>query len=200
MEVTLTRSEKLSRMYNCDSSADGLFITGVITTGIYCLPSCTARKPKEENVRFFDREVDAQAAGLRACKRCRPDQYYAGVDLDWKNLASVLEVLHEDPSLVKTISELAEQAKIGQTKLYRVVEQYWSTTPGELIHAVRIKRAKELLMSPELGITGVAYEVGYESLSTFYTRFKQVTGVTPRTFRKHKATVPRKIKHKNRMI
>src|SRR5947199_10551478 len=63
---------------------DGKFIIGVLTTGIYCLPSCAARPPKPQNVRLFATEGQAKAAGLRACKRCRPDLYYKGED---ENLA-----------------------------------------------------------------------------------------------------------------
>ena len=55
---------------------NGKFILGVMTTGIYCLPSCAARPPKPQNVRLFTTEAGAKAAGLRACKRCRPDLYY----------------------------------------------------------------------------------------------------------------------------
>src|ERR1700730_2208706 len=63
---------------------NGRFLIGVLTTGIYCLPSCPARPPKPENVRLFTSEAEAKAAGLRACKRCRPDLYYRGED---ENLA-----------------------------------------------------------------------------------------------------------------
>ena len=59
---------------------NGKFIIGVMTTGIYCLPSCAARPPKPQNVRLFTTEAEAKAAGLRACKRCRPDLYYKGED------------------------------------------------------------------------------------------------------------------------
>src|ERR1700712_2243105 len=59
---------------------NGKWIIGVMTTGIYCLPSCAARPPKPENVRIFATEAQAQAAGLRACKRCRPDLFYKGED------------------------------------------------------------------------------------------------------------------------
>ncbi len=59
---------------NRDPAFDGQFITGVVTTGIYCRPVCPARTPKRENVRFFATAADAQSAGFRACKRCKPDQ------------------------------------------------------------------------------------------------------------------------------
>ena len=61
---------------------NGKFLIGVLSTGIYCLPSCPARQPKPENVKLFKTEAEAQAAGLRACKRCRPDLFYRGEDGD----------------------------------------------------------------------------------------------------------------------
>ena len=69
-----------------DASFNGRVLTGVLTTGIYCLPSCPARKPLAINVRFFPDEPAAQAAGLRPCKRCRPDAFYRGEDADLARL------------------------------------------------------------------------------------------------------------------
>jgi AraC family transcriptional regulator of adaptative response / DNA-3-methyladenine glycosylase II len=80
--MILTRDHMLQRFYARDRASDGRFITGVLTTGIYCLPSCTARKPLPENVRFFANRDDARAAGLRACLRCRPDDFYQQYDPD----------------------------------------------------------------------------------------------------------------------
>src|SRR3954454_11984036 len=70
------RAEARSDKFN------GKFLIGVLTTGIYCLPSCAARPPKPENVRILRTEDEAKAAGLRACKRCRPDLFYRGEDED----------------------------------------------------------------------------------------------------------------------
>jgi AraC family transcriptional regulator of adaptative response / DNA-3-methyladenine glycosylase II len=76
----------LERFMASDAAYDGRFITGVLTTGIYCLPSCTARKPLPRNVRFFSSEEEAKAAGLRPCRRCRPDHWYGGRDPDRERL------------------------------------------------------------------------------------------------------------------
>ena len=184
MNEMIPRAEKLRRMYACDTSANGLFITGVITTGIYCLPSCPARKPKAENVRFFAYEHEARAVGLRPCKRCKPDQFYAGIDPEREKLLEVLNILQHDPANIKSIAEMARRVGIGQSKLYEIVERYFKTTPGELIHAYRIQRARHLLVNLDLGIAAIAFETGYESLSAFYKRFKQKTGLTPHGYRK----------------
>lgn len=182
--VTLSRAEKLASMYACDAKANGLFITGVITTGIYCLPSCPARKPKAENVRFFDSESDAYAAGLRPCKRCKPEYFYANIDPDHNRFLSLLENLKRDPGSVSSVSDLANRIGIGQSKLYEIVQRFDGTTPGEMIHTYRIKHAKYLLSTCEMSVAATAYEVGYDSMSAFYDRFKQLTGSTPGAFRK----------------
>ena len=69
-----------ARVLASDAACNGRFFTGVLTTGIYCLPSCKARKPKPENVRFFPTVEAARAAGLRPCKKCHPDDYARGAD------------------------------------------------------------------------------------------------------------------------
>ena len=170
-------------MYACDESANGLFITGVVTTGIYCLPSCPARKPKAGNVRFFGFEAEAIAAGLRPCKRCRPDAYYAGIDADRENLVFALRQLQLNPASINSIPEMADRVGVGQSKLYEIVERYHKTTPAALMHAYRIQRARDLLEAGEMGIATVAFEVGYASLSSFYNRFKKGTGMTPHVYR-----------------
>lgn len=169
-------------MYASDPTADGRFVTGVLTTGIYCLPSCPARKPKAQNVVFFDTEAEALQAGLRPCKRCCPDQYYAGRDPDRERLAAVLSVLHRDPFAIPDVAAFAEQVEVGLSKLHTLARRYAHATPGELIHASRIGAAKRILRSGEAGATATAFAVGYESVSAFYKRFKEATGLTPGEF------------------
>src|ERR1700744_3009545 len=80
--MTLPKPGGYDRAIARTGKFNGKFLIGVLTTGIYCLPSCPARTPKPENVRLFASEAEAQAAGLRACKRCRPDLFYRGEDED----------------------------------------------------------------------------------------------------------------------
>src|SRR3954447_24947987 len=81
-----------------DRRADGRFVTGVLTTGIYCRPSCAARHPKRENVRFFATGADAAAAGLRACLRCKPDEVARDAEALNKAIA-LIEASESPPSL-----------------------------------------------------------------------------------------------------
>ncbi|MCH9646631.1 MAG: helix-turn-helix domain-containing protein [Deltaproteobacteria bacterium] len=171
-----------------DASADGLFVTGVLTTGIYCLPSCPARKPKAENVTFFATEREAQGAGLRACKRCRPDDFYQGRDSDLENFRSALEALKADPGAFSNVAALAAQAQVGLSKLHEVALRCTETTPGELIHRARIRRAMDLLEAGEVSATEAAFAVGYGSVSAFYERFKRQTGFTPGAFARREAS------------
>lgn len=184
MNAVFKREEMLSRMLRCDASADGLFITGVRTTGIYCLPSCPARKPKAVNVTFYFSESAAQAAGLRACKRCRPDEFYAGINRERELAGSVAQLLAANPAAMKNVAMLAEAVHVSVARLYAVVESQLDTTPGALIARHKITWARDLLAGSDLGIAQVAFESGFESLSTFYTWFKRCTGVTPGAYRK----------------
>lgn len=174
-------------MYASDASANGLFVTGVLTTGIYCLPSCTARKPKAENVVFFSTEAEAREAGLRPCKRCRPDHYHAGRDADLERLAAAVAELNRDPIAISDVQALARQVGVGVSKLHILVQRHFQTTPAELIHKNRIETAKRLLQSGELGTADAAFAVGYESVSAFYNRFKRATGFTPGAFARQRS-------------
>ena len=78
--MRMSNATMYARMLESDASCNGRFFTGVLTTGIYCLPACKARKPKRENVKFFPTSEAARAAGLRPCKKCHPDDFARGAD------------------------------------------------------------------------------------------------------------------------
>ena len=86
---------------------DGKFIIGVLTTKIYCLPSCRARPPKPENIQLFRTEDAAKAAGLRACKRCRPDLYYRGENSDLSLFEGLVERVRRSPERFADTAALA---------------------------------------------------------------------------------------------
>ena len=86
------------RMLASDASYNGHFFTGVLTTGIYCLPSCKARKPKPNNVRFFPTCEAARAAGLRACKKCHPDDFARGADPVLEDIETLVAEVRAQPA------------------------------------------------------------------------------------------------------
>src|SRR5258707_1224344 len=101
-----------------DARLDGAFVTGVFTTGIYCPPSCPARRPKRENVRFFDRPEEAERAGFRACLRCRPREVgrphpHAGM------VRQVVRILAENPEERFTLTALAREVGMSPHHLQR---------------------------------------------------------------------------------
>lgn len=174
----------LARMQAADPTADGLFVTGVTSTGIYCLPSCRARKPKPQNVVFFGDEVGARAAGLRPCKRCRPDDHYAGVDRERQRFEAARRALVADPLAVPDVAAFARLVGVSASTLHGLALRFAGATPGEVIHTCRIRTAKGLLAGGRTAATEAAFAVGYGSVSAFYDRFRHATGTTPGAFRR----------------
>ncbi|HEY3999852.1 MAG TPA: Ada metal-binding domain-containing protein [Candidatus Xenobia bacterium] len=171
------------RMLQSDSAFDGRFITGVLTTGIYCLPSCRARKPRAENVRFFDSEEDARSAGLRPCKKCRPDAWYAGHDPQWGRLREAWRMVQDRPGDFAGIDALAEVVGVGLSRLHGLTWQAWQQTPAEVLLQARLRWAARLL-ADRLPMIDVAFQCGFGSLSAFNSRFRQGFGMTPTEYRK----------------
>jgi AraC family transcriptional regulator of adaptative response/methylated-DNA-[protein]-cysteine methyltransferase len=125
-----------------DRSFDGRFVIGVLTTGIYCRPSCAARQPRRENVRFFADGGEAQAAGLRACKRCRPDEVA-------RDEAAVLAAIDEIKSSegLPRLEELAQAVGYSPTHFQRVFTRATGLSPAAYARALREERAREALAS-----------------------------------------------------
>src|SRR4029078_4441650 len=114
---------------------DGKFLIGVLTTGIYCLPSCSARQPKPENVRLFKTEAEAAEAGLRACKRCRPDLFYRGEPADIALCEALAARVRAQPGEHADTAMLARACGVSQTKLGDLLRAHAHITP-----ASRLKR------------------------------------------------------------
>lgn len=183
----MSREIMLERMYASDKNYNGYFITGVLSTGIYCLPSCNARKPKAENVRFFLTEEEAKEAGLRACLRCRPDAFYRNHDPDLEPLLELVAEIRKTPSHFTEIQDMAERAGFGITKLNALFRHHYHTTPALFLNQSRINSATRLLREQEtatMTALEIAFEVGYESLSAFNENFRRLMALTPSEYRK----------------
>lgn len=155
-----------------DRSFDGRFVTGVLTTGIYCRPSCAARHPARSNVRFFDDGATAREHGLRACKRCLPDD--AGRDK--VALAKALEILRaEEPPALEL---LAASVGYAPHHFHRLFKRATGVTPAAFARAERARRAASALKS-EARVTDAIYEAGYSAPSRFYEDSKARLGMTP---------------------
>ncbi|MFS0736464.1 bifunctional DNA-binding transcriptional regulator/O6-methylguanine-DNA methyltransferase Ada [Sphingomonas sp. 1P06PA] len=160
-----------------DRAFDGRFVTGVLTTGIYCRPSCAARHPDRRNVRFFADGADARAAGLRACLRCRPDE----VPRDAAAIATAtafIESAEERPAL----AEIAAVAGYAPHHFHRLFSTAMGMTPAAYARAVRARRAERALQGDGT-VTDAIYEAGYAAPSRFYADADDRLGMTPSVWR-----------------
>jgi AraC family transcriptional regulator of adaptative response / DNA-3-methyladenine glycosylase II len=174
----------LQRVFARDRECDGRFLTGVTTTGIYCLPSCSARKPKPENVRFFATRDEARAAGLRACRRCRPDQFYRQHDPDRERLTQLLDRVRRQPSDYPDVARLAATGRFGVTWLNHLFRLHLHTTPAAFLRRARVEAAQRILLDTDRPLIDAAFEAGFEGGSVFYENFRRLTGLSPRAWRR----------------
>ncbi len=182
--LPLTRDEMLARFAARDPACELAFVVGVVTTGIYCVPTCTARRPNAENVRFFDSPAAARLAGLRACKRCRPDQVHARRDPEREALEAAVEALRADPRAFPAVRSLAARAGCGVTKLGELARAHFHTTPRALLLRARVERARRDLLATRRPVLIVGLEAGFESASAFHENFRDALGLAPGDYRR----------------
>jgi len=160
--------------------ADGRFIFAVITTGVYCRPSCPARRPKRENLRLFRTPQAAKRAGFRPCKRCTPDEAASGRGQSEivARLCRRIETAEEMPAL----AELAAEAGLSPFHLHRVFKRQTGVTPKAYMAQVRAGRLRDGLADAG-SVTEAIYEAGYGSSSRFYEKADAILGMEPRQYR-----------------
>jgi AraC family transcriptional regulator of adaptative response/methylated-DNA-[protein]-cysteine methyltransferase len=161
-------------------AADGIFFYSVRTTGVYCRPSCGARLPRPENVRFHATREEAERAGFRPCKRCRPDR----PSLAEQHAATVTEIcrLIETSSRVPALDALAARAGMSPFHFHRVFKGVTGLTPRAYAAAHRGERVRrELGKAPT--VTAAIYDSGYSSNGRFYGESEQMLGMTPTEYR-----------------
>jgi AraC family transcriptional regulator, regulatory protein of adaptative response / DNA-3-methyladenine glycosylase II len=179
----------LPKPYTWDRAAaksgryNGKFLIGVLTTGIYCLPSCPARPPKAENVRIFATEAEAQAAGLRACKRCRPDLFYKGEDENIALFEGLIGRVRRAPEDFPDASALAKACGVSQTKLGELFRDHAHLAPASWLRRERVKQAAAVLLGGREKVVDIGYRVGFESESVFHRQFLNLARMTPGAYR-----------------
>ncbi|QNP43396.1 methylphosphotriester-DNA--protein-cysteine methyltransferase family protein [Sphingomonas daechungensis] len=160
-----------------DRGWDGRVIGAVKTTGIYCKPSCPAKRPKRENVEFFATGADALEAGYRPCLRCKPDE--VGRDREAVAKAvSLIEAAEEAPSL----TALSAAVDYAPHHFQRIFKRDLGVSPAEYWRGLRAKRAADALAETSQ-VTEAIYEAGYSGPSRFYADAKDRLGMTPSAWR-----------------
>jgi AraC family transcriptional regulator of adaptative response / DNA-3-methyladenine glycosylase II len=172
-----------SRFLASDPDWNGRFFTGVLTTGIYCLPSCRARKPRLENVRFFPSCDAARGAGFRACLKCHPDDFARGADPVLESVEALVAEVRADPARFRDARSVVRRSGYGTTRCFELFRQHFHSTPADLLLMARIDTAARLLVAGASPLVEVAADAGFESLSVFHEHFRAFNGMTPAEYR-----------------
>lgn len=167
-----------------DTAADGSFWYSVRTTGVYCRPSCGARRARPENVRFHESPEAAERAGFRPCRRCRPDRAPAPDRATAAVVAAcrLLEQAIEEGADPPALAELAGRVRLSRYHFHRLFRQRTGLTPREYAAAHRDRKLRAGLERGE-SVTAAIVEAGYASNSRFYEASNQRLGMTPTTYR-----------------
>lgn len=168
-----------------DGRFDGRFFVAVVTTGIYCRPSCPAALPKRENVRFYPSAAAAQEAGFRACKRCRPDS--APGSPEWNVRADVtgraVQLIADGLVDREGVTGLADRLGYSERQLRRQLVADLGAGPQALARAQRAANARTLLETTDLPAGEIAFAAGFSTIRQFNDTIHKVYGTTPTALR-----------------
>lgn len=164
-----------------DRGSDGRFVFAVATTGIYCRPSCPARRPRRENVRFFAGPEAAEAAGFRACLRCRPRE--AAIDPGRRLAEAAREYLEVHLDETVTLARLADEVGASPWHLQRTFKKHLGQSPQSYVNSRRLERVRTTLREED-DVTTALYEAGFTSASQLYGQSDARLGMTPGAWRR----------------
>ena len=163
-----------------DASSDGQFYYSVKTTGVYCRPSCGARQARPENVQYHLTCADAEKAGFRPCKRCKPDQPAVKTQ-NARKIAKACRLIEQSEEM-PSLDELAALAGLSVYHFHRTFKAITGLTPKEYAAANRSRRVRASLENSDT-VTEAIYDAGFNSSGRFYETSNAVLGMTPSRFR-----------------
>src|SRR5271166_1373371 len=169
-----------------DPRFDGWVFCGVLTTGIYCRPSCPARTPKRENVRLFVSAAAAQSAGFRACKRCRPDATPGSPEWDLRAdlVGRAMRLIADGLVDREGVGGLARRLGYTERHVHRQLVAVVGAGPLALARAQRAQTARILLETTTLPMADVTFAAGFQSVRQFNATVQEVFALTPTGLRK----------------
>jgi AraC family transcriptional regulator of adaptative response/methylated-DNA-[protein]-cysteine methyltransferase len=175
-----TKDPRWAAIVARNPAADGQFFYSVKTTGVYCRPSCAARPARPENVQFHSTCEDAERAGFRPCRRCKPNQ----PPLVEQHAAKVTEIcrLIEAAETAPALDELASKAGLSPYHFHRVFKAVTGLTPKAYAVAHRANRMRTELNRSGT-VTAAIFDAGYNSNGRFYEKSDEVLGMTPSNYR-----------------
>ena len=162
-----------------DAEADGSFYYSVSTTGVYCRPSCPSRLARPENVNFYSTTVEAEAAGFRPCKRCKPNPDQ--VDPYAEKVIQACRLL-EDNDPAPGLAELAEAVDLSKDHFQRVFKRITGVTPKAYAQAKRAEKLRGQLADGN-SVTDAIFAAGYNANSRFYEKSSEVLGMKASSYR-----------------
>lgn len=175
-DLMISDDQRWQRVLQRDAQADGQFVTAVLTTRIYCRPSCPARHPRRQNVRFYGTPVEAERAGFRACRRCRPGE----ADGQAEQMRQLCRYIEANPDASLTLAALSRQAHLSAPHLQRTFKKIVGVSPKQYADRLRANRVRAQLKSGT-SVTTSIYEAGFGSSSRLYER--NPLGMPPGVYR-----------------
>jgi AraC family transcriptional regulator, regulatory protein of adaptative response / DNA-3-methyladenine glycosylase II len=170
-----------------DPRFDGWFITAVTSTHIYCRPSCPALTPKRTNVRFFPTAAAAQAAGFRACKRCRPDASPGSPEWNVRGdlVARAMRLISDGIVEREGVGGLAQRLHFSERHLHRQIAMELGAGPQAIARAHRAQAARTLVETTDLDFGDIAFASGFGSIRQFNDTMRDVFATTPSDLRRN---------------
>lgn len=172
-------NQKWSLVLARNAKADGRFVYAVKSTGIFCRPSCPSRKPRRENVEFFDSPAQAQQAGYRACRRCTPLER----DRQTQKVEAACRYIDENLDITLSLTAISRHVAISPFHFQRLFKRILGISPREYQQARRAGKFRQALLG-EGSVTEAIYEAGYSSSSRAYENIPAQLGMTPSAFRR----------------
>ena len=180
MSAIMNNPELWNAVLSRDASRDGSFVFAVRSTGIYCRPSCPARRPRREQVRFFQLPEAAEQAGFRACRRCHPRRTRT-TDPQIELVRRICHAIDEHDEEPLTLKMLSTQTDVSAHHLQRTFKDVMGITPRQYAESRRLNHFKSNVKNGS-SVTDAMYDAGYGSSRALYERSSAQLGMTPATY------------------